>query len=262
MIHDRLISVFLLLTLSVCMASGQPAGADSVAADRSTQFRPQQLVAPAALVAVGWWGVENGWFHKLRNDVRRDMGSLRGDHTADLSGGHKWHGDDYLQYAPAAAYVALDYAGVKARHPLRERLAAGVTAAAVYAAMTNGLKHTIREKRPDSRSRNSFPSGHTGTAFMGAELVRSEYGTAAGISAYAFAAGIAFLRLYNDRHWLNDVIGCAGIGILSGRVAYWLLPVERRWLGWDKQKSGAAVMLVPTYDGMTRTAGLALAATF
>ena len=97
MIHDRLISVFLLLTLSVCMASGQPADADSVAADRSTQFRPQQLVAPAALVAVGWWGVENGWFHKLRNDVRRDMGSLRGDHTADLSGGHKWHGDDYLQ---------------------------------------------------------------------------------------------------------------------------------------------------------------------
>ena len=252
--HNRLVSVFLVLTLSVSMASGQPASADSVAADRSTQFRPQQLVLPTALIAVGWWGVENGWMHKVRNDVRDGMRDLRGNHY--------WHADDYLQYAPVGAYLLLDYAGVKARHPLRERLAAGVTATAVYAALTNGMKHTIREKRPDSQSRNSFPSGHTGTAFMGAELVRSEYGTAAGIGAYAFATGIAFLRLYNDRHWLNDVIGGAGVGILSARVAYWLLPVERRWLGWDKRKDGTSVMLVPTYDGAARAAGFALAATF
>lgn len=31
--------------------------------------------------------------------------------------------------------------------------------------------------------------------------------------------------MYNNRHWLTDVIAGAGIGILSVEAAYWLYPV-------------------------------------
>ena len=31
--------------------------------------------------------------------------------------------------------------------------------------------------------------------------------------------------MYNNRHWLTDVIAGAGVGILSAQAAYWLYPV-------------------------------------
>ena len=36
------------------------------------------------------------------------------------------------------------------------------------------------------------------------------------------------MRLYNERHWTTDVLAGAGIGILSARVGYWLLPWTSR----------------------------------
>jgi len=121
--------------------------------------------------------------------------------------------------------------GVKSKHTLKERLLITAAAYAAMGVMVNGVKYTIREKRPASNSRNSFPSGHTATAFMGAELVREEYGGVYGVCAYTIAAGIAFLRIYNDRHWLNDVIAGAGVGIVSARIGYWTLPVTRKIFG-------------------------------
>lgn len=81
--------------------------------------------------------------------------------------------------------------------------------------------------RPDGSSRNSFPSGHTATAFVGAELLRREYWEVSpwiGVAGYAVAAGTGFFRMYNNRHWLTDVLSGAGIGILSVEAAYWLYP--------------------------------------
>ena len=71
---------------------------------------------------------------------------------------------------------------------------------------------------------------------MGAELMREEYGNAWGAGAYVIAGGVAFLRMYNDRHWLNDVIAGAGVGILAARIGYWLLPLERKLFRWEKKK--------------------------
>lgn len=53
---------------------------------------------------------------------------------------------------------------------------------------------------------------------MGAELVRIEYGGWYGAGAYAVAAGVGFMRMYNGRHWLHDVVAGAGVGILSARI--------------------------------------------
>ena len=76
---------------------------------------------------------------------------------------------------------------------------------------------------------------------MGAELVRLEYGPWWGAGAYAIALGVAGLRVYNERHWSNDLLGGAAIGILSANAAYWLLPLERKILGWDKESPRATI---------------------
>lgn len=218
-----------------------------------TKFKPTQLILPGALIAVGSWGVCNGWFSKIKHDIKDNMTHLRGDNYI--------HVDDYVQYLPTAAYVAMGSIGIPSRHRFKERLVATATAYIAMGIMVNGIKYTVGEKRPDSSARNSFPSGHTATVFMGAELIRQEYSLGIAIGAYTVAFGTAFLRMYNERHWLNDVLAGAGIGILSARIGYWLLPFNRRIFRLNS-RSSASMTALPSYDPVNRAFGLAFAATF
>lgn len=226
---------------------------ESLPSDPYTKFRPTQLILPGALIAVGSWGVCNGWFCGIKNDIKDGMSDLRGDNYI--------HVDDYIQYLPTVAYVGLGSMGVKSRLRFKERLVVTATAYLAMGVMVNGVKYAVGEKRPDSSARNSFPSGHTATVFMGAELIRQEYSLGVAIGAYSVAFGTAFLRLYNERHWLNDVIAGAGIGILSARIGYWLLPLNRR-LFRITPRSRSTMAALPSYDPVNRAFGLAFAATF
>lgn len=250
-IQTRLIAI-LLMVLSVGTATVRAQTCDSTEVEPA--FRAGQLVLPSAMIAVGAFGVDNGWFCGLKNDLRGDFNDLRGD--------HRMHGDNILRFLPAAAHVGLGLAGVESRHPLRERIAVSATAFAAVGVLVGATKRVVSEKRPDASNSKSFPSGHTAIAFMGAELVREEYGNAYGTGAYAVATAIAFMRLYNDQHWLNDVIGGAGFGLLSARVGYWLLPWERRLLGWDKRKDGPTVAILPAYQTESRAPMLCIAASW
>jgi len=215
------------------------------------KFHIKQLILPATLVAVGSFGVCNGAFHKLNNSIR--------DGITDLRGNHYYRIDDYIQYLPIASYLGLGAIGVKCRHGFKERFVAGATAYLTMGILVNTTKYVVREKRPDSNARNSFPSGHTATVFMGAELIRQEYGLGLSIGAYTIATGVAFLRIYNDRHWLNDVIAGAGIGILSARIGYWMLPLYQKWLHWNRQ---GTIAFIPDFNINSKSFGFALAASF
>lgn len=227
---------------SIEVYKGHPAG---------SKFTIKQLILPTALVAVGSFGVCNGTFHKLNNSIR--------DNVADLRGNHYFRADDYVQYLPIISYVGLGAIGIDCKHSFKERFAAGATAYLAMGILVNATKYTVKGKRPDSNARSSFPSGHTATVFMGAELVRQEYGLGISIGAYAVAAGVAFLRIYNDRHWLNDVIAGAGIGILSARIGYWMLPLYQKWFHWDKHLS---IAVMPDYNVENRSFGVGFAASF
>ncbi len=187
------------------------------------EFRPTQLILPAALITSGAIGINRQW-------VKWD-------------GHHALSFDDYLQYLPAAAYPTLDYLGLNAKHNLRDRLATEITAYAIAVATSFTLKHTIDERRPRYNEYDSYPSGHTIKAFTGAELIRIEYGNWAGLAAYATAGTVATMRIYNGRHWLNDLLTGAGIGILSARAAYWMLPLYQRWFHWTPRHQ---ISILPT----------------
>lgn len=135
------------------------------------------------------------------------------------------HIDDYLQYAPAAVMVGMKTAGVKSRSSWGRMLVSDAFSAAIMASLVNGLKYSVREMRPDRSGRNSFPSGHTATAFMTATMFSREYGERSvwySVGAYSVAATTGLMRIFNDKHWLGDVLAGAGIGILSTEMGYWL----------------------------------------
>lgn len=201
-------------------------------------FKPKQLILPAALLTAGVAGTF--LLYDFKNYIR--------DNLSGYKKGHTFKADDYIQYATAVGYVGLGFIPrIKTRSVLNERLIAGVNAYATMAILVNAMKYTIMHPRPGSGTRNSFPSGHSATAFTGAELMRIEYGNPIGLAGYAVAVTVGALRIYNDRHWITDVIGGAAIGILSARIGYWLIPLEQKLFGSSKKsrKPGNDLALIP-----------------
>ena len=178
---------------------------------RNYDFEWRQTILPASLIGVGAVALAPSFTRNGSRNVTRSAIGIRGD-------GRRLEFDDYIQYLPVAGSLMLGCAGIKARHSFRDRVFIVATSYAALAVLTNIPKLCIDEKRPEFSGHNSFPSGHTATVFMGAELVRIEYGGWYGAGAYAVAAGVGFMRMYNGRHWLHDVVAGAGVGILSARI--------------------------------------------
>lgn len=98
-------------------------------------------------------------------------------------------------------------------------------------------------------------------AFSSAHFMFREYNETnfwLGISGYPIAAMTGIYRIFNDKHWVGDVIAGAGIGILSTEVAYWLFPTISKWFA--NKKNQASLVILPTYQ--TKQFGLAIIKTF
>lgn len=255
---NRLLCLFVsvLLPLQSLIAMDNNVTNNKLPTDTATntnyRFHVGQLALPVGLITLGAFGVKNKHFNNIKNSIASEMDHLRKSNY--------FRADDYIQYFPIAAYLAMGSIGVKSKHSLKERLITGTTSYLAMGILVNVTKHTVGEMRPRSKARNSFPSGHTATAFMGAELIRQEYGTVPAIGAYTVATGIAFSRLYNGRHWLNDVIAGAGVGILCARIGYWMLPVYQKCFGWND--SNRSVVLLPSYNAADRNLSLNLHVSF
>jgi membrane-associated phospholipid phosphatase len=75
-------------------------------------------------------------------------------------------------------------------------------------ALTYALKYSVNAARPVSGSQ-SFPSGHTSSAFSGAAYLQHRYGWKIGAPAMAIAAWTGFSRVYADKHYIHDVLAGA-----------------------------------------------------
>ncbi len=85
--------------------------------------------------------------------------------------------DDYLQFFGPAFTVGLKVAGVEGRSDWGRFLATTAMSYGIMAGFVNGIKYTAKEMRPDGSTANSWPSGHTATAFVGATILHKEYFT-------------------------------------------------------------------------------------
>lgn len=163
----------------------------------------------------------------------------------------KFQIDDITQYVPAASVYALNLAGIKGKSNFNDRTIIMGLSALFIAISVNSLKYTVREERPDRTASNSFPSGHTAVAFMGAEFLWQEYKDVSawyGIAGYTIAAGTGAFRVYNNKHWVGDIAFGAGLGMLCTKLAYWIYPSVNSGFSINNKK-GKNVAFYPYYNG-------------
>lgn len=134
--------------------------------------------------------------------------------------------DNYTQFAPMILATGLKIGGVDGRSDWGRYIVSAGLSYAIMAAIVNPIKYSAKEMRPDGSTRNSFPSGHTATAFVSATILHKEYGLTHSpwysIGGYACATATGIMRVLNNRHWVSDVLAGAGIGIFSTELAYGL----------------------------------------
>lgn len=132
--------------------------------------------------------------------------------------------DDYTQFFGPVMTVGLKLAGVEGRSDWGRFLASTAMSYGLMAGFVNSIKYTAKEMRPDGSTANSWPSGHTATAFVGATILHKEYGLTRSpwysVAGYGVATATGVMRVLNNRHWVSDVLSGAGIGIMSGELAY------------------------------------------
>ena len=237
-------TIFLAFLLSVLNANAQQT--DSIAKIDTTanrlKFNYKQLIIPGVLIGYGVIGLESDQLLSFNSQIKEEV-------TEDID--QKVTIDDFSQYAPAASVYALNAFGIKGKNNFRDRSVIFVTSYVIMATTVLSLKSIVKEERPDGSSNNSFPSGHTATAFAGAEFLWQEYKDKSiwyGIAGYAVATGTGLFRIYNNRHWLTDVTAGAGIGILSTKLAYWMNPYITKKI-FKSSETNSTSMVVPFYNG-------------
>jgi len=77
------------------------------------------------------------------------------------------------------------------------------------------LNYTVREKRPDSNNKDSFPSGHTASTFAGASFIHKRYGFKYAVLPYIAAVYTGYSRVHANKHHPIDIYAAAAIGMLS-----------------------------------------------
>ncbi len=132
--------------------------------------------------------------------------------------------DDNLQLVPLVVASGLNFAGYQGRSKTMRYLVSGSLSFAWCALFVNSIKYTAKEMRPDGSTANSFPSGHTCTAFTAATIMHKEYGLTRSpwwsVFAYGCATTTGIMRTLNNRHWISDVLVGAGLGIISTDLGY------------------------------------------
>lgn len=157
------------------------------------------------------------------------------------------HVDDYAIFSPILAMYALDIAGVKAKNKAIDQTAMVLITTAITTATITILKNKTHRLRPDGSGYNSFPSGHTATVFAAAEMFNQEFKDQSpwfGYAGYTVATATGMLRMYNNKHWLSDVVAGAGFGILSTKLTYISYPYLKKILNGSKNN----LVLAPIYQ--------------
>jgi membrane-associated phospholipid phosphatase len=198
---------------------------DSLSGKQKTFRFFRSYTVPALSIAYGVIAIGPSTTFYDRFDAKRDVQArFPGFHTTV---------DNYLQFVPQATVFTLSLSGVKGKHAFWDQFFLYGGSMLLSEGIATGLKYATHTLRPDGTTYNSFPSGHTTSAFTGAECLNQEYGGTSflySVFGYGTAATTGYLRMMNNRHWLSDVLVGAGIGMISTKLVYaWYPKLKRRF---------------------------------
>jgi len=205
-----LLSFFILI---LCLSSGF-AQNDSInlKKTKASQFMRQEVV-PLSLIASGALLNIGSIKKKIQDQIPRTNTSL----------------ENYLQYTPTIQMYLFDALGFKHQNNVFDQTKYLLISQIASGLLVHTLKNTTQIARPNNE-KHSFPSGHTATAFVNADVLYQEFKDAdpwLAYSGFAVATATGVLRMTNNAHWLPDVLVSAGIGILTVNVVYNLKPLKK-----------------------------------
>lgn len=243
--------VLLTIITTICFAQQQDTtsniGLNPIAIKPiSQEIKPEKLkvlqfIAPAVLIGYGFTTVyDHGALKQLDLSTKAE---LQEDHPR-----FAYHVDDYTQFAPAIAVYGLNLTGIKGKHVLSDATMLYVTSAVIMGLSTHLIKQGVGRLRPNNSGYNSFPSGHTASAFAAAEFLYQEFKYKSpwiGYAGYFVATTTGTLRMYNNKHWFSDVVAGAGFGIASTKLGYLVYPHLKKWITGSGQHQNLSFS--PTY---------------
>ena len=209
---------FLLSLLLLCAAT-------AVKSQDSLVYVIQQIITEDSLIEEEMRFNRDGLLMPVRGIIQtfthRSFNNLPGPFRYN---NHRW--EDYgVAITPLAATWIMKACGVKSRSTTRHMITANGIALGLTVGLSQTLRWTVTEERPDGRGSNSLPSVHSALAYMGATVLSREYGHISPwitIGGYTVATGTQMLRIGHNAHWMNDIFMGAGIGVVSTNVAYYL----------------------------------------
>jgi len=214
--------------------------------DKSNEIKIKDIVIPTSIM-LGGYLIHSYAHESIDNDIRNYVqNELRSGHTI-------CNFENVVQYVP----MAFDLVGgfisdSMTDNPFIERAAALGFGFLLESGISQSIKAMVKTPRPSRPySYASFPSGHTSVAFLGAELVRMDYGNLYGLGAYAIAGTVGYMRIYHDMHWASDVIFGAGVGILCAHLGAGLVDTIFDLLNINLDKK--QLVLTPTVDPLSKT---------
>jgi len=215
--------------------------------------KASSLIVPLAAIA---YGVSSFTIHPIR---RIDYYFY--SETEKTNPNFSTKAESYFEFGPIAMVYGLDLIGVEGKNTFIDRTALLGLSTAFLGISEEATKYSTHRLRPNRSDYLSFPSAHTGVAFMGAEFLAQEYSDKSPVYTvigYSIAVTTGVFRMYNRDHWFSDVVAGAGFGVLSTKLSYLVYPYIRNALTHTNNKTGKKTMVMPSYqDGAV---GLSFAA--
>ncbi len=177
----------------------------------------RKAIVPLSLIGLGVLLNGSKLERQFNTYVHKEFGH---DHATNV--------DDYLRYAPVVIMYGADILGAKAKNHWFDQTKYLFISNFVSRYTTRGLKSLTAKTRPNGSSK-SFPSGHSTAAFSNASVLYNEFYESSPLlaySGYTFAASTAVFRMFNNKHWLSDVMVGAGIGIVVTELVYYFEPLK------------------------------------
>ncbi|MBC7625841.1 phosphatase PAP2 family protein [Ferruginibacter sp.] len=180
-------------------------------------LKPAAVILPASLMVYGALKPEVNGIRQLDDNIMANIKKNHADfHTT---------ADDYMMWAPTASIYLMDALHLKTKHSFTEHLILDAGSLIIAGGVGFVMRKISGNIDVYHTQDTKFPSGHTTNAFRGAEIFHQELKDTHPVfsyTGYLVATSVGVLRMYNKSHLLTEVITGAGLGILSGKLTYWI----------------------------------------